>query len=348
MALQKQTHHAAFDPNDVALRTGTIFGLPFTAQDASVVLIPVPWEVTVSSGTGTANGPAAILEASFQIDLFGEETGDAWRYGIFMLPIPDDVTAQSMRMREKASAIIDALANGADRAGFVSDYTAIERACESLFAWVRTTALAFLEQRKIVGLVGGDHSVSLGLLQAYATVYRNFGVLHIDAHADLRERYEGFTYSHASIMHHALALPQITRLVQVGVRDFCEAEATIIRTHGRIVAFTGQTLSRARFSGTPWDTLCDDIVRQLPENVYISFDIDGLDPSLCPGTGTPVPGGLLFDEAVHLFRKICAQGKRIIGFDLVETGAGTWDGAVGARMLYELCCRSILSIKENT
>lgn len=344
MALQKPPLKQGFDPNGISLRSGTIYGLPFTEQEASVVLIPVPWEVTVSSGVGTARGPSAILEASLQVDLYGDDTGDAWRYGIYMMPVPDDIMAMNERLRKKAAAIINALADGGDRICFDAEYAEIEKACEEVFHRITTTARVFLERGKIVGLVGGDHSVSLGLLRACASAYKGFGVLHIDAHADLRECYEGFTYSHASIMRHALLLPQVQCLVQVGIRDFCQAEAGFIRTHGRIQAFTGPAIARSRFRGTTWDMLCEEIVAQLPEHVYISFDIDGLEPSLCPGTGTPVPGGLSYDEAVYLIRKVCERRRRIIGFDLVETGAGVWDATVGARMLYELCCRSILSM----
>lgn len=345
MALDEKKNLPEFDPNGIALHDGSIYGLPFTAQQSAVILLPVPWEVTVSSGVGTARGPAAILEASTQVDLYGEDTGDIWRAGIHMLPIPDQTLADSTRLRKKAEVIIAALGNGADIASHAADYTAIEAACEALFARIRTEALSWLQRGKIVGLVGGDHSVSLGLLRAYAAAHTDFGILHLDAHADLREQYEGFVYSHASVMHHALALPQVIRLVQVGVRDYCAAEATLMRTDSRISAFTGPALSRARFAGTTWDALSEKIVERLPDKVYISFDIDGLDPSLCPNTGTPVPGGLLFDEAVHLLRKVCEHEKKIIGFDLVETGAAAWDGAVGARMLYELCCWAVLSMK---
>jgi len=334
-----------FDPNDIALHNGTIYGLPFTAEDAKVILIPVPWEVTVSSGAGTAQGPVKILEASTQVDLYGVDTGEAWRAGIHMLHLSEAVSAESKRLRAKAIAIIDALAQGGNRDSFSADYAEIEKGCEELFAWIRSIALPLLQQEKIVGVVGGDHSVSLGLLQAYATVYQTFGVLHVDAHADLRQQYEGFTYSHASIMHHALALQQVSSIVQVGIRDFCSAEAELLHNNNRLTAFPWQSIAEARFQGVSWDALCGDIVQKLPEQVYISFDVDGLDPSLCPLTGTPVPGGLAYAEAVYLLKKICLSGKKIIGFDLVETGDGLWDGSVGARLLYELCCRAILSMK---
>jgi agmatinase len=190
--------------------------------------------------------------------------------------------------------------------------------------------------------------VSLGLLQAYAAAGAQFGILHVDAHADLRVQYEGFKYSHASIMHNALAVPQVERIVQVGIRDFCAAEAALMRGHERIAAFTDGYINAARSRGITWDAVCEEIVGRLPDRVYISFDIDGLDPSLCPTTGTPVPGGLSFGEAAYLLGKLCERGKKIIGFDLVETAVrdgSDWDAVVGARLLYQLCCRAIVSMQ---
>lgn len=348
MALRITKDLQGFDPNDIALSNGTIYGLPFSEDEASVILLPVPWEVTVSYGTGTAGGPAAILAASTQVDLYSEDTGDAWRYGIHMLPVPEDILHKNALLREKAATIIAALETGEDRKQFGALYADIEAACDQLYSRISKTALAYLNQDKIVGLVGGDHSVSLGLIQAYAAAGRQFGILHIDAHADLRQQYEGFKYSHASIMHNVLAIPQVSRIVQVGIRDFCSAEAALMREHERITAFTDGYINNARCTGITWEAVCEDIVRGLPEQVYISFDIDGLDPSLCPGTGTPVPGGLSFGDAVYLLGKLCDRGKKIIGFDLVETAVqqgSDWDAVVGARLLYQLCCRAIVSMK---
>src|SRR5690606_13345614 len=121
----------------------------------------------------------------------------------------------------------------------------------------------------------------------------NFGLLQIDAHADLREAYEGFKYSHASIMYNVLnEIPQVQKLVQVGIRDYGDDELTMIRTEkNRVVTFFDRDLKEAEYEGQTWKALCEQIVDELPQNVYISFDIDGLDPKLCPNTGTPVPGG---------------------------------------------------------
>jgi agmatinase len=169
-------------------------------------------------------------------------------------------------------------------------------------------------------------------------------VLHFDAHADLRVAYEGFPNSHASIMDHVARMPGIAKLVQVGIRDVSPGEVARIRESengdGKISTYFDWDLQSRKLGGESWDSLCTEIVSKLGPTVYVSFDIDGLDPKLCPSTGTPVPGGLEFTEAIHLVQKVVHAGKRIVGADLVEVAPNPtgdpWDGNVGARMLYQL------------
>jgi agmatinase len=278
--------------------------------------------------------------------LFNEDLGDMWRYGIYMQPFPRDISQASSSLRPKAEKIITGLAHGAHQDQFCDTFAEIDHHCEVLCNRIEAETTDCLRRGKIVGIVGGDHSVSLGSLRAYARQFENFGILHLDAHADLRVKYEGFTYSHASVMHHASSLPHISRIVQVGVRDFCRQEFdSIHRSNGKVRLFTDASLKSALFSGKSWATLCGEIIESLPDCVYVSFDIDGLDPALCPHTGTPVPGGLSFEEAVFLIKTLANSGRKIIGFDLVEIAGGvdSWDSIVGARLLYTLCCRSLAS-----
>ena len=135
-------------------------------------------------------------------------------------------------------------------------------------------------------------------------------------------------------------MPQVARLVQVGIRDFCEQEFLAIQqSRGRIVTHFDAHWQRRRLCGETFDRLCQETIAALPDDVYVSIDIDGLDPALCPHTGTPVPGGLQFGELAHLIGCLADSGRRIVGFDLVEVapGADEWDANVAARVLYKLC-----------
>ena len=340
---------AAFDPNGIGAADAGLFGLPFSTTDAEVVVIPVPWEVTVSYRAGTAQGPETVLAASAQVDLFDNTIPNAWQLGIALDEFAAPLAARGAELRIEAEQYIEYLAAGepADQAAAMTAVPArVNAAGTELRAWLKARATEHLDQGKLVGLLGGDHSTPLGLLDALATRYEGaeadgFGILQFDAHADLRPAYEGFEYSHASIMYNALKLPQVQKLVQVGLRDICEAEARLAdESGGRVTMFFDAYLQEERLNGTSWKKLCKKIVGHLPQHVYISFDIDGLDPKLCPGTGTPVPGGLEFEQACYLIKYVVKSGRRIIGFDLNEVAPGTdpdWNGAVGARLLYKLC-----------
>ncbi len=328
----------SFDPNAAAAADSGVFGLTDTLESAAVVLIPVPFEATTSYGGGTSNGPAAIYEASKQVDLFDLDTGRPYERGIFMLDEPAQVRAFNDEAKALAAPII---AN----AGVAEDPKALARVnalSEQMNAWVYATARDLLNRGKFVGLIGGDHSTPFGNIKAHAEKFPGVGVLHLDAHADLRDAYEGFTWSHASIMFNVLKhVPQVKTLTQVGIRDFGEAEFELIQnSDGRVHTFFDASLARKQLDGMPWREQVDAIVATLPQHIYLSWDIDGLEPTLCPHTGTPVPGGLTFHQAVGLLEGIARAGKKIVGFDLNEVAPGPqgdeWDGNVGARLLYKM------------
>lgn len=331
--------HEDFNPEGVGKIGSGIFGLPFSVDESQIVLIPAPWGVTVSYGGGTHNAPKAIYEASPQIDYYHPSYGaDTWKVGISMLPLKDwdKVYKEGVELREKAKAHIEILEHGE----LETSPDNINAACESFHARVEKTAQDLLENNKLVGLVGGDHSTSLGLMRALAEKHGEFGILQIDAHCDLRDSYEGFTYSHASIMHNALKMPQVKRLVQVGIRDFSVHEKAVIdSSNERIKPFFDDDIRERQFTGARWVEIVRDIIGCLPDKVYISFDIDGLDPSLCPNTGTPVPGGLRFQEAMYLIQEVGKSAKTIIGFDLNEVSPSPdtqWNENVGMRVLWQL------------
>lgn len=329
-----------FDPNGPAAK-GKLFGLPFDEDTADIIIIPVPWEVTVSYSTGTAKAPEAILKASAQVDLFLKDIPEAWSAGIFMLPIPKKVEADSAKYREAAAKYIHWLEEGGHE-GAAEAMKAIpqkiDQAAEALNDDIQSQARKLLQKGKLIGLLGGDHSTPLGLIQAIGEVYPDFGILQIDAHADLRQAYEDFTYSHASISYNALKLEQVTKLVQVGIRDLGQDEYDMIMQDSRVKTFFYEDITNNIYQGKGWNEQCLQIVEQLPENVYITFDIDGLDPKLCPNTGTPVPGGLEFNEAIYLIKAVVRSRRKIIGFDLNEVSPGNdeWDANVGARLLYQM------------
>lgn len=332
---------ATFDPNGVGVK-GTLFGLPYDKGSADIIVIPVPWDVTVSYGAGTAEGPRAILEASSQIDYTQTDIANAWQMKITMAEIPEVWYSKGKMLRQHAEKYIDWLEAGSDprhELGMRSLCEEINANCAQLMQYVQQECVYWRSKGKLTILLGGDHSTPLGHIKALAQEYSSFGILQIDAHADLRKAYEGFTWSHASIMYNALQSPEVEKLVQVGIRDYCEEETDYITNEkGRIKTFFDQELKARGYEGLSWQKQCAEIVNSLPEQVYISFDIDGLDPKLCPNTGTPVPGGFELDQAMYLIKELVQSGRTIIGCDLneVSPGADEWDANVGARALYRM------------
>ncbi len=332
---KKQQIIDGFDPGGVGLNNGNIFGFPFDYEIADVVIFGVPWEATVSFHSGTAKGPQAVLEASPQLDFYDYDYPDGWQQGIFMPPVPGWIGELGEELRSHAQIVVQATEQGTTPPA--SNLQKVNQGCEKLNHWLYEETAKALVDGKRVGILGGDHSVPLGAIWALADRYSSFGILHIDAHCDLRAAYQGFQYSHASIMRNVLRLEQVSKLVQVGVRDVSHQEIDFVeKSQGKVVLHHDTELKRSRYTGTSWHTLCQQIVSDLPEKVYVSFDIDGLDPKLCPATGTPVPGGLELEEAFCLLKEV-ADSREIIGFDLCETGPGEWDGNVGARIVYKLC-----------
>jgi agmatinase len=333
-----------FDPNSVGLLSNNVFGLPFSEEDAKLVLLPVPWEVTVSYSNGTARGPEQMFKASFQVDLLDPDVKDGWKKGFFMREPDKHLLLRSDYLRKEAELYIKFLTEGGEineNQFLKKTLVDVNTGTKVMNEWVYNQTLALLNKGKLVGLVGGDHSTPLGYFKAIGEKKGDFGILQIDAHCDLRDSYEGFQYSHASIMYNALnEVPQLQKLVQVGIRDYCEEELDYISgSNGRVVTFFDKNIKERQFEGETWRSICDSIIETLPQQVYISFDIDGLDPKLCPHTGTPVPGGFETEQVFYLFKRLLASGRKLIGFDLneVSTSHDEWDANVGARVLFKLC-----------
>jgi agmatinase len=244
-------------------------------QTAKVLILPVSYEGTVSYGTGTGAGAMAIVDASRNMELYEEETdAEVYKIGIHTLP---EFTA-----RETPAAMMG-----------------------SLYSYSRE----LLRLDKFVCMLGGEHSVSAPVIRAHSEKYQNLSVLQIDAHADLRDSYDGTPHSHASIMARVVSDLRIPS-VQVGIRSISAEEARSLQEGLPTKIFWAREIA----GRTDW---IDDAISNLTENVYLTIDIDGLDPSIMPTTGTPEPGGLSWYETLTLIRKL-AEKRKVVGMDLVE------------------------------
>jgi agmatinase len=353
MKRTRPTRKPALDPDSAAPPGSGIFGLPHAPRDALVHVIPVPFDATTSYRKGAARGPAAVLRASRQVDLFDAAAGHRGRQpyesGIVMLPADRRVAALNREATRLAQPIIDAGGALGGRARLQRSLARVNAIGAELNAIVRAQVARSIEAGKLVALLGGDHAVSFGALEAACGTWSGLGLLHFDAHADLRVAYEGFTWSHASILHNVMERLPVRRLVQVGIRDLGAQEARAIRaSRGRIRTLPDHEWGRARAAGRDLARLARRWIGFLPRDVWITFDVDGLEPSLCPGTGTPVPGGLSWSEALVWLDELARSRRRIVGFDLVEVAPGlappgtdAWDAVVGARLLYRLIATAL-------
>ncbi len=337
-----------FDPNAAASDDSGIFGLPFTYEEAKLVYLPVPWDVTTSYRAGTANGPKAIVEASRQIDLFDGQVSKPYEVGLHCLDESNEIINLNHRTRLVAEPIIRAGGDLSAAPALQRNLNEVNRASAHLNQWVKEETAKILKDDKIAALIGGDHSTPLGAFHAVAEKFGEFSILHFDAHSDTRKAFEGFQYSHASIMNNALEeVSSLKKLVQIGIRDFCEAEFNYTRElSSRVTTYYDISLAERQIKGETWAKIAAELIQPLTDKVWISFDIDALDPKYCPNTGTPVPGGLSFYQACYVVELLAKSGREIIGFDLNEVAPGEldeWDANVGSRLLYKLTGWTLVS-----
>lgn len=330
-----------FNPNQVGVKNGNFIGLPYTKEEAQIVLLPVPWDCTASYGKGTATGPQNILNASIQLDLEDPMLPNAWERKLNYYPISSELSALNASLNSKTKRIIEYLEAGGDilkSATIQEILKEVNLGTEKMVEYIQKQTSELLKDGVKIGLIGGEHSIPLGYLRALKEKYDSFGILQIDAHFDLREAYEGFRHSHASIFYNVMQEELAQSLFQVGIRDYCLEEKEYADSHPNIRYLLDHQIKHRLMTGDSFHSIVKLIIDQLPDLIYISFDIDGLQPHLCPKTGTPVPGGLSFEESFYLLEQLWLSGKTIIGFDLCET-AGLpyeWDGSVGARVAYRL------------
>ena len=338
-----------FDPNGIVPDNGNYFSMPVTAEDAALVLISAPWDTTVSVRAGSSYAPDAIIEASRHIDLYEPSAPNSWRKGIATLPIDYSIQDLSHRLRSDAERVVKA---GEEFGVSILNNIMHERrlrrvneGSETMNRLIYDEAKRWFDKGKIVGLVGGDQSTAYGAIRAAGERYGKIGIMHIDSHCDLRESHHGFQHSHSSIMHNVLRdVKEVERLVSVGVREFSPAEWERAESDERIRLFTGQQIWTKHFEGVVWATICDEIIAELPEKVYLSLDIDGLTIECSPHTGTLVPGGLRFPEVVYLLGRVVASGRQIVGFDLTEVVPDMedkTDAVIAARLLFKICSMAL-------
>ena len=259
---------------------------------SKILIWPVPFEKTVSYGRGTAEGPAAILDASRYVELYDEEIDrEPAAVGIHTLPpVNTDLDPDQMM--------------------------------EVLYQQSRE----HLKSGKFLCMLGGEHSISSPVVRAHRESFERLSVLQIDAHADLRDSYEGSRWSHASAMRRIV---EICPAVQVGIRSLSIEEARAIPILNTRVFYAKDIAGR-----TGW---IDDVVNALTEDVYLTFDVDGLDPSIVPSTGTPEPGGLLWYETLELLKTVAAR-RRVVGMDVVELcrpSEGNGPSFLTAKLIYK-------------
>ena len=294
-------------------------------NSGELALIEVPFDATSSYHRRARYGPQAMRTASHQVELTLVDGRCPARQGI---------VAQQLsigHLNTEASEAMERLRQGdLDAARLVDDaYTSVEHMVESAL-------IEHWAQKRNVVVIGGDHSISYGALRVALETFPDLGILHLDAHADLRSDYEGITCSHASIMNRIKALKPDVPLTQVGLRDLGAQEKQRIQGDPSILAFFDEALAQQQFLGMPWAEQAQAIIQTLPSEVWLSFDVDALDPSLCPNTGTPVPGGLSYHQAIDLIDRIVASGRRLIGADLTEVAGDPYDALIGARLVYRI------------
>ena len=312
-------------------REGSLFGLPPCPDPAAVVIL-APLEATVSYGGGTAGGPGAALRASSQLDLYDEAGGDGWQRGVGLSPADPPYAEWNERAARLLSDVRRATA--ASQASPIVLADQVDALVREAVEHVQSQVAAVLDSGRIPAVLGGEHTVALAGVKA-ASRARPVSVLQIDAHADLRPDYEGLKLSHACVARRILE-ESGADIVQVAVRDRCRAEAAFAAASARVRTFSDADLNRSRRRGEPFGRVAARIVESLGPSVWITLDVDGLEPGLCPGTGTPVPGGLSWWEFDTLLCALADSGKRVVGLDICEIGPGEWDGNVAARALLRM------------
>lgn len=328
-----------FNPNNAALHNSGIFGLITDYSSSKLAILPVPWDATSSGITGSNRAPKAIFEASKQTEMLIPELGNFFEKGIFMMEIDKSIELLNSKASKYSKKVIDS-AGLLENSQLKRAADFVNNSSEQINDFVYDNTSKIIRDNKIAAVVGGEHSVSLGSIRSHAENYANLSVLQFDAHHDLRDSFESLKYSHGSVMFNVIEEVNISKLVQVGIRAISPDENQTANNSRKIMVHSMQQIQDSIFNGEAWSNYCDNIVGQLTDNVYISFDIDGLEITYCPNTGTPVPGGMDYNAAIFLIKRVIDSGKKIVGFDLVEVNSVAEhdiNSTTAANLLYYLC-----------
>jgi agmatinase len=342
-------NNKSFDPNGAIPDNGNYFGIPILPEEGALVLISAPWDLNNRGRNRSSYAPDAIIEASRSVDFYEPMAPDTWRKGIATAPIDYTLQDLSHHLRSDAERMVKVFDGNIrtpfDNLGYERSVRRINDGYATLNNNIYNQSKQWLQKGKIVGLVGGDQSTAYGHIKAVGEHYGDLGILHIDSSCNLKRCYQGFEFSNKSLMYNVLRdVPQVKRLVSLGVRAFSPQEWTMAESDSRIKLFTGQDIWSRHFEGVLWSTIVNEIIAELPENVYVSLDINGLTVECSPHRGMVVAGGIRFPEVVYLLGKIVDSGRKIVGFDLSEVVPDMddkTDATIAARLLYNLCSMAL-------
>jgi len=254
-------------------KTPFLIDEPVPLADARFLILPVPYEKTTSYGKGAGKGPGAILDSSWQVEFWDEEAKrEVWKAGIVTLAPFNCAQSEKNFFRNLEAEVTELLS-------------------------------AF---KGIPIFLGGEHSITQGLLPPFQKKYKDLSILHFDAHADLRPEYEGTPHSHASALYPA---SRTTKTVQIGIRSVSQDEECFVNS--------GKVRTYLMHENLDFAKLEKNILKDLSDTVYLTIDVDGFDPSVMLGTGTPQPGGFMWYDALKLFKAVCKK-KKVVGLDVVE------------------------------
>ncbi len=344
-----------FDPNTITPDNGCYFGIPLAPEDAALVLLSAPWDATASLRSGSSYAPDAIIEASRYVDFYEPLAPNSWLKGIATAPIDYSIQDLSHRLRPDAERVIklhDELGMSVlDNLMYERRLRRVNEGSVEINNNIYSQASHWFDKGKIVGLVGGDQSVTYGMVKAVGCKYDGVGLVHIDSRCDMHEAYQGFDFSHASTMYNILRdVPQVKKFVSVGVQEFSPIEWERATSDSRVKMFTAQDMWREQFEGTTWAKIVNDIINELPENVYLALDIDGLTGECSPNKSRIMTGGMSFHQVVYLMDRIIASGRRIVGFDITEVSPNMDNKAdmrLVARLLFKMCSIALKSVDNN-